>query len=64
VVPIPERNFMTYQLVHEKTGARLFHVDCSDTNNVFWFAILAFVRLWRSKRTLTLSLTHSSVFAV
>jgi Zn-dependent M16 (insulinase) family peptidase len=36
VVPIPERNFMTYQLVHEKTGARLFHVDCSDTNNVFW----------------------------
>lgn len=26
---------MTYQLVHEKTGARLFHVDCSDTNNVF-----------------------------
>ncbi|GAM17785.1 hypothetical protein SAMD00019534_009600 [Acytostelium subglobosum LB1] len=32
---VPERQFRTYRLLHEKTGAQHLHIDCEDKNNVF-----------------------------
>ncbi|KAL6068398.1 putative Zn-dependent peptidase, insulinase-like [Balamuthia mandrillaris] len=39
VTPVPERNFMTYHLIHEATGAEHFHVDCADNNNAFFVTL-------------------------
>ncbi|EGG15194.1 peptidase M16 family protein [Cavenderia fasciculata] len=32
---VPERQFRTYTLEHEKTGAKHLHIDCEDKNNIF-----------------------------
>lgn len=37
ITPVPERNLVTYQLIHQKTGAEHLHIDTADTNNAFWW---------------------------
>jgi Zn-dependent M16 (insulinase) family peptidase len=35
ITPLPELNATLFQLRHEKTGARMVHLDCDDDNNLF-----------------------------
>lgn len=37
-VYIKERNLMVYELLHESTGGRHIHIECDDTENLFYIS--------------------------